>query len=145
MVVLVVECRHAFRAQYRAVGEGVEVLTQIELGVLLALVTQAVLARRAGQLEAGLRIAVDRFADPAAHVAGELQCMGAQRQRQTRNGAGNAQGCQCFFISTPLLLLLIAGSSLFGSVGSCLRYPQPAGKAGRYLTAPAPLRWKLAG
>ncbi len=93
VVVLVVERRHAFQAQYRAVGEGVEVLTQIELGVLLALVTQAVLGRRAGQLEAGLRIAVDRFADPAAHVAGELQCMGAHRQRQTRNGAGNAQGC----------------------------------------------------
>ena len=50
-VVLVIEGSHGIDAEHRTVIEGQQILTQFQLGVLLAFVAQAVLGLRTRQLE----------------------------------------------------------------------------------------------
>ncbi len=107
VVVLVVERRHAFQAQHRAVIEGHQVMPQIQLGVLFAFVTQTVLGRRPGQLKAGLRSAGARFTDPTAHVAAEFQRLRAKGYGKAGQRNGQAQMHRCFHIRSNQLLFLL--------------------------------------
>ncbi|MNF96875.1 hypothetical protein D3C84_796820 [compost metagenome] len=76
MAVFVVQLGHTLDAEYRAVVQGQQVLAQVQLHIVLALVAQTVFRLRAGQLEARLAAIAVRTAGAAAHVAAELQGLG---------------------------------------------------------------------
>ncbi|MCY1308611.1 hypothetical protein D9M70_586300 [compost metagenome] len=88
VAVLVVQRRHGLDAERRAVARAEEILAQIEFGVLLALVAEAVLGRHAGELETALGIAAFRLAGTAAQVTAELHGLASQRQPRAQQGQG---------------------------------------------------------
>ena len=73
LVVAVVQRDHAIDAEYRAIVEGVQILAQLKLAVLLAFVAQAVFGLRPRQLETRLATALGRVANATAQVTTELQ------------------------------------------------------------------------
>ena len=98
VIVFVVQRSHALNAQDRPVVHGEQVLTQPQLGVLLALVPQSELGRCARQLEAGLRFACRRFANTTAHIAVEVQCLRSKRHSETGQRDCEAYACRFLHI-----------------------------------------------
>ena len=78
MAVFVEQLRHGLDADHRAIIQGQQVLTQVQLSIMFALVAQAKFRLRARQLETRLAVAV-RTAGATAQVTAELQCLRGAR------------------------------------------------------------------